>query len=373
MKKKVTIAFVIIGILAISTMIIFSTYKSSEAYRKAKAKTQWECSVVCAEKSTPDSYVITYSDAKILSNTGVLTVQNRNDFDITVHLLCEGKQELVSDSIPAGGCYSFQNVTDKEYTVGIHAEVDENTDIKAFVYDGDLSREGITDPAMLKKITGGDDLKAEFKGKDVINFKFTGVYAMACNDLPTLMGDHAEHMYNRVQILPCNNVIPKEKRNKFLVEDIINNDSQYVINWALEGLYRLIKNNYEFTYCEDVEKTREHYKTVSDTVFAFISEKYEVTGEPKDRIPVSILRTEYASYCIEEGITKPVNKKKEFIKRCEAIKGLVFGKVKVDCIKGLKVKEFEEVDEESPFEDTNNIGEVTEEIEENEIAPWDRE
>ena len=102
----------------------------------AKAKTQWECSVVCAEKSTPDSYVITYSDAKILSNTGVLTVQNRNDFDITVHLLCEGKQELVSDSIPAGGCYSFQNVTDKEYTVGIHAEVDENTDIKAFVYDG---------------------------------------------------------------------------------------------------------------------------------------------------------------------------------------------------------------------------------------------
>ena len=52
-KKKVTIAFVIIGILAISTMIIFSTYKSSEAYRKAKTK--WECSVVCAEKSTPDS------------------------------------------------------------------------------------------------------------------------------------------------------------------------------------------------------------------------------------------------------------------------------------------------------------------------------
>ena len=38
MKKKVTIAFVIIGILAISTMIIFSTYKSSEAYRKAKEK-----------------------------------------------------------------------------------------------------------------------------------------------------------------------------------------------------------------------------------------------------------------------------------------------------------------------------------------------
>ena len=32
--------------------------------------------------------------------------------------------------------FVFRNVTDKEYTVGIHAEVDENTDIKAFVYEG---------------------------------------------------------------------------------------------------------------------------------------------------------------------------------------------------------------------------------------------
>mgnify|MGYP000187584250 FL=1 len=73
---------------------------------------------------------------KFLSKTGVLTVQNRNDFDIIVYLLCEGKQELVSGRIPAGGCYSFLNVTDEEYTVGIHADVDENTDIKVFVYDG---------------------------------------------------------------------------------------------------------------------------------------------------------------------------------------------------------------------------------------------
>ena len=93
---------------------MFSIYKSSEAYRKANAAIQWDCSVTCAEESTPDSYVITYSDAKILSKTGVLTVQNRNDFDIIV----------------------FLNVTDEEYTVGIHADVDENTDIKVFVYDG---------------------------------------------------------------------------------------------------------------------------------------------------------------------------------------------------------------------------------------------
>lgn len=30
-------------------------------------------------------------------------------------LLCEGEQEIVSGNIPAGSCYSFANVTDKEY------------------------------------------------------------------------------------------------------------------------------------------------------------------------------------------------------------------------------------------------------------------
>ena len=89
-KKKVTIVLVIISIVAISIMIMFSIYKSSEDCRKANAAIQWDCSVTCAEESTPDSYVITYSDAKISSKTGVLTVQNRNDFDIIVYLLCAG-------------------------------------------------------------------------------------------------------------------------------------------------------------------------------------------------------------------------------------------------------------------------------------------
>lgn len=135
MKKK-TIAVIVLIVVAIIGGTALSAYRSSEPYRKAWAPIQWDCSAVCAEKSTSDEYAITYSDIKVWSKTGVLTVQNRNDFNIVVHLLCEGNQEIVSDSIPSGGCYSFMQVTDKEYTIGIHADVDENTSIKVFVYDG---------------------------------------------------------------------------------------------------------------------------------------------------------------------------------------------------------------------------------------------
>lgn len=136
MKKKATIVSVIIGILAVAAIIVFSAYRSSESYRKAKAAIQWDCSVTCTEGSTSAKYVITYSDVKVLSKTGTLTIQNKNDFDIVVHLLCEGEQEVVSDNIPANSFYSFTNVVDKEYTVGIHADVGVAADIRVVVYDG---------------------------------------------------------------------------------------------------------------------------------------------------------------------------------------------------------------------------------------------
>lgn len=137
MKKKTKIVLVSICVLVAIIGIALYAFMSSEFYRKEKAPTAWDCSVTCAEESTPNNYVINYTDSKVISKTGVLTIQNRNDFDIVVHLLCEGEPEIVSDKISSGGCYSFLQVAaDKEYTVGIHAAVDTKTEIKVFVYDG---------------------------------------------------------------------------------------------------------------------------------------------------------------------------------------------------------------------------------------------
>lgn len=137
MKKKATIVIVTICVLVVIIGITLSAFRSSEVYRKKKASIMWDCSVTCMEASTSEKYVINYADSKVISKTGALTIQNRNDFDIVVHLLCEGEPEIVSDKISSGGCYSFLQVAaDKEYTVGIHAAVDTKTEIKVFVYDG---------------------------------------------------------------------------------------------------------------------------------------------------------------------------------------------------------------------------------------------
>ena len=98
---------------------------------------QWEITVPCAEESQQDSYVISYGGVTVASETGILTLQNRNDFEITVHLSCNGQEEQVFDIQPGGVTVFHQVVKGEVYTVGIHAEVKEGTEIKLMVYDGE--------------------------------------------------------------------------------------------------------------------------------------------------------------------------------------------------------------------------------------------
>ena len=98
---------------------------------------QWEISVPCAEESQQDSYVISYGGVTVASETGILTLQNRNDFGIAVHLSCNGQEEQVFDIQPGGVTVFHQAVKGEAYTVGIHAEVKEGTEINLMIYDGE--------------------------------------------------------------------------------------------------------------------------------------------------------------------------------------------------------------------------------------------
>ena len=105
--------------------------------KHAKELDKWDCTVECAQNSTPDSYIITYSNEKIVPSTGVLTFQNQNDFDIKVHLLANRVGEEVLEIAAGGVTVQYQLDKETEYTLGIHADVEEGTEIKVMVYDGE--------------------------------------------------------------------------------------------------------------------------------------------------------------------------------------------------------------------------------------------
>lgn len=105
--------------------------------KHVKEVDKWDCTVECAKNSTPDSYIITYSNETIVTSTGILTFQNQNDFDIKVHLLADRVGEEVLEIGAGGVAVQYQLDKEAEYTLGIHAEVEEGTEIKVMVYDGE--------------------------------------------------------------------------------------------------------------------------------------------------------------------------------------------------------------------------------------------
>ena len=130
MRKKYCLVF------AMVCALLLCACSKSESVETAD---QWDCSVSWQDESGDGSYVITYSNERVISAVGVLTIQNQNDFDITVHLLSDAQKEQTAQ-IAAGGVTVLKQIQpDTEYTVGCHADVPERTDIRLMIYDGERS------------------------------------------------------------------------------------------------------------------------------------------------------------------------------------------------------------------------------------------
>lgn len=71
------------------TICLISLCACSQSVNSENIKV-WDCTITYAEASSDEADVISYSDEKIVSAQGVLTLENRNDFDIVVHLLANG-------------------------------------------------------------------------------------------------------------------------------------------------------------------------------------------------------------------------------------------------------------------------------------------
>ena len=120
-------------ILALCCFLLLSGCSGSNPSAPQK---NWNCTVICAEESSDNAYVISYSDERIISGTGILTVENENNFDIVVHLTADSGERV--EEIKAGGILIlYQIAKDTAYTLGCHADVPEGTEIIVTVYDGE--------------------------------------------------------------------------------------------------------------------------------------------------------------------------------------------------------------------------------------------
>jgi len=154
----------------------------------------------------------------------------------------------------------------------------------------------------LKAASGGDPIQAEFKGKDSFDFYNRAKIITACNVIPYF--EHpTDAWFERQFVIPF---LKKFRRTEKEIpfSDLIaslttKKEMEGALLWAINGLQRLKKNKFQFTYPENQEL---RYEMCQQNMRYFIEKHYEVTINMNDILTVDEIQKEYEKWCNKNEI-----------------------------------------------------------------------
>ena len=267
---------------------------------------------------------------------------------------------------------------------------------KRLIINGDQTESDIADSSYFKQLTGGDRTKMEMKNQKPLMVRFRGGIMVGCNGLPSFTDDKGEHIFERLLLIMCTNVIPEEKRDAKLL-DKMRPEIPAIINWFLEGLQRLIQNGYKFTRSAAAEEAVKEYRQRLDSVYRFISEwngtitiggdpvnsnrdcieRFVITKNRMDQYPKKSFYDAYTEWCNDSEIDLTPIKRKNLNQRLEALglevdpRGVYGNQHGIYTIRGIK-REYvplDEVDNRLTFDNAKSPPEWQDAT--TETTPWD--
>jgi len=126
---------------------------------------------------------------------------------------------------------------------------------------------------LLKKLVTGDPIKINPKGKKMIDLKNQAKIIFACNELPRIT-DSSSGYWRRQFVVPFNNIVTEDDKKLDIVNSIMYNEMDLLVTWAIEGLIRIVQNNWKFSESEEVSEFTEAYKVDTNSALSFIEGLY---------------------------------------------------------------------------------------------------
>lgn len=120
----------------------------------------------------------------------------------------------------------------------------------------------------LKAITAGEKITVNRKGLKEIETVISAKMTFLLNDLPVLK-DKSNGLQRRLLILPMTKPIPLSSQNKNLPQQL-EKELSGILNWALDGLYRLDQNDYQFTTSKSMNVIKQKYFNAISPMMDFI-------------------------------------------------------------------------------------------------------
>jgi P4 family phage/plasmid primase-like protien len=181
----------------------------------------------------------------------------------------------------------------------------------------------------LKKITGGDQIMHEKKGKEPFFFVPFAKLLFSFNQLPLQLEEKSDAFYKRMRILSMTNEL-------FLDDEYVNDlCSEESVSSVIPYLLSLLPVK-EIPRTKLSDQLVEGMRKDSDSIHSFMEDKCDV-GKGFI-IPKTALYDSYAKYCFEND--REAHKKHAFMRRLRALqfKEVRHPKSREACWKGIRLK-----------------------------------
>lgn len=169
----------------------------------------------------------------------------------------------------------------------------------------DIGDDFISNPAIFKKVVSGDPVNVERKGENPFDLKNYSKFLFSANNIPRIK-DKSGAVISRLVIIPFNARFTKDDPDfdPYIIYKLTTeNAMEYLINIALEGLKRVLRN-YAFTESESVVNALTEYEENNNPVLIFFKEL-----ESADVVNRSTrdLYSRYGLFCAENNFNPMSN------------------------------------------------------------------
>lgn len=179
---------------------------------------------------------------------------------------------------------------------------------KAINTCADISAEHMSNTGLLKQIIGEDSFEARPLYSNPFRFRNKAKMIFSGNELPST-ADKTYAFIRRLLIFNCNKKIAEEDKIKDLDNKITLSELDIIASWAMEGLRRLMTNNYVFTECQEIKDSIEEYRLNNNSLATFINSFcYIDLSDELLFIPKQEFIRIYKIYCDSENV-KPLGAK----------------------------------------------------------------
>jgi len=168
----------------------------------------------------------------------------------------------------------------------------------------DIPDKALNDNGNFKIFAGEDRNTVENKNQDPFEFRNTARFVFSANHLPQNFGDNGDGFSRKLLILPFENKIAREKMDTRLTEELVT-ERNGIFLWALEGLMRLLRNDFKFSENKYTQKVLAKYQQESNSVRWFIENN--CVFAPNYNVRTVEFFERYQQSCKQDGI-QPLNR-----------------------------------------------------------------